>query len=93
MEEMTVFLPEWEFVKKADDAFRGISTNTNGAGNKIKTIEISHQRTRAPPEILTETELSIFRSVIEKLKWIARMARPDLMYDVFEAAQFSQKRK
>ena len=62
-------------------------------GGKIGTVEIPHQRTRTPNEILTETELSIFRSEIGKLTWIARMARPDLMYDVFEAAQFSQNRE
>ena len=32
-------------------------------------------------------------SEIEKLTRIARMARPDLMYDVFEAAQVFQKRE
>ena len=49
--------------------------NANGAGYKIKTIEIPHQRTRTPNEILTETELSIFRSEIEKLTRVAKMAR------------------
>ena len=65
----------------------------NGAGGKIRNIEIPQRRTRTPSEILTETELSIFKLEIEKLTWIARMERPDLMYDVFEAAQVFRKRK
>ena len=64
----------------------------NGAANKINTIEIPHQRTRTPNEILTETELSIFRSEISKLTWVAEMERPDLMYDVSDAAQMFSKR-
>ena len=75
-------------IKKEKDDFQGISMSTNGAENKIKTIETSHHRTRTPNEILTETELSILRSEIEKLTRIAKMARPDLMYDVLELAQF-----
>ena len=81
-----------KIVKRKNDVFQGISTNTNGTGNKIKTIEISHQRTRTPGAVLTEIEVSIFRSEIEKLTRIARMARPDLRYDVFEAAHpFTRK--
>ena len=55
--------------------------------------EISHVRTRTPNELLTETELSILRSEMEKLTRIARMDRPDLTYDVFDAAQISPKGK
>ena len=65
----------------------------NGAGGKIRNIEIPQRRTRTPSEILTETELSIFKSGIDKLTWIARMERPDLMYDVFEAAKVFQEKE
>ena len=80
-------------LEKRDDSPQGVSMNANGDANIIKTIGISHQRTRTPGEILTETELSILRSGIGKLTRIAKMERPDLMYDVFEAAHFAQKKE
>ena len=71
---------------------QGISTNANHAELKIRNIEISNQRSRAPSEKLTEAEFSIFRSELGKLMCLARTARPDLMYDVLDAAQLPQKR-
>ena len=72
---------------KKNEIPRGISMNTNGFEDKIKSIGISHERTRATNEPLTE--LSILRTELGKLTWVARMARPDLMYDVFDSAQIS----
>ena len=60
---------------------------------KSKNIEIAHQRSRTPSKKLTESELVIFRTEIEKLLRLSRMARPDLMYDVLEATQLPQKRE
>ena len=59
----------------------------NRYGDKIKSIECSHARMRTPHEPLTEGELSILRMELGKLTWIARMARPGLIYDADAAAQ------
>ena len=91
---MTACSWERELLRKKEKTdFQGISVSANGAENKINTIEIPHQRTRTPSEILTGAELSIFRSEIAKLTRVAKMARPDLMYDVSEAAQMFSKRE
>ena len=83
-----------KIIKKKNEVPQGISTSTNDSEDKIKLIEISHGRTRTPHEPLKDKELSIFQTEIGKLTRIARMARPDLMYDIFdEARTFSKKDK
>ena len=59
--------------------------------DKIKSIEISHARMRTPHEPITESELSISRTELGELTWIARMARPELIYDAAAAAQVFPK--
>ena len=53
-----------EIAKKSETP-HGISMSTNGFEDKIKSIEISHGRTRTPHEPLTESELSILRMELE----------------------------
>ena len=79
-----------EIIKK-DRNTQGVSMGANGFEDKIKSIGISHERTRTPNVPLTETELSILRTELGKLTWIARIDRPDLMYEVFDSAQISPK--
>ena len=76
-----------EISKKNNGDSQGISTGANRYEDKIKSIEISHARMRTPHEQLTESELSILRTELGKLTWIARMARPELIYDADAAAQ------
>ena len=63
----------------------------NGYGGKIEYFGISHDRTGTPHEPLKGSELSISRTELGKLTWVARMARPDLIYDVAAAAQVFSK--
>ena len=77
-------------IKKNENSQR-ISMSADGFGDKIKSIEISHERTRTPNAPLTETELSILRTELGKLTRIARMDRPDLMYGVFDTGGISPK--
>ena len=51
--------------RRGESVFKGVSTNANHAELKIENIEISHQRSRAPSEKLTESEVAIFRAEIE----------------------------
>ena len=78
---------------KKNENFQGVSMSTNGFEDKIKSIEISHGRTRTPNEPLTETELSILRTELDELTRVARMDRPDLMYDVLRRRKYVQKEK
>ena len=55
--------------------------------NKINHIEIPHARTRTPKEPLAEAEQSDSRSELGKLMWIARIARPGVIYDASAATQ------
>ena len=73
--------------KKNNEDPQGISMGANRYGDKIKSIEIPHDRMRTPNGPLTEGELSIFRTELGKLTWITRMARPELIYDAAAAAQ------
>ena len=74
-------------------AFEGVITNANHAEPKIQNLELSHQRSRAPRGKLTETGLINFKAEAKKLLWLARVERPDLMFDVSEATQLPQKRE
>ena len=72
-------------VNSAD--FNGIDVGSNKYEDKINTIEISHARTRTPNVPLGESGLAILRLELGKLMWIARVARPGVMYDALAAAQ------
>ena len=61
-----------------------IRTITNGG---INHIGISHERTRAPKEPLTEDGQTISLSELGKSIWIARIERPGAIYDDAAAAQ------
>ena len=54
---------------------------------EINHIEIPHARTRTPEEPLAEAGRANFRSELGKLMWIARIARPGVIYDALAAAQ------
>ena len=77
--------------KKNNEEPQGIKMGANRYGGKIKSIEIPHARMRTPHEPLTESELSILRTELGKLTWIARMARPELIYAAAAAAQVFSK--
>ena len=80
-----------QIAKNRNEVPHGISMETHGYEDKIKSIEISHARTSTPHEPLTESELSILRTELGKLTSISRMARPYLIYDVAAAAQVFSK--
>ena len=49
-------------LKKKNEVPHGISMGANGFVDKIKSVEISHERTRKPHEPLKDKELSIFQT-------------------------------
>ena len=73
--------------KGNNEEFQGLSMGANRYEDKIKSIEISPARMRTPHEPLTEGDISISRTELGKLTRIARMARPELIYDSAAAAQ------
>ena len=80
-----------KIAKKRNEVPHGISMETNGYEDKIKSIEISHARTCTPHEPITESELSILRTGLGKFTWISRMNRPGFIYDVAAAAEAFSK--
>ena len=67
--------------------FDGIVLDSNGYGDKINHIELSHARMMAIGEILTENEQTVSRSELWKLMRVARIARPGAFYDASASAQ------
>ena len=64
-----------------------VALDSNNYEAKINHIAISHQRTRAPYGPLAEGKQTISRSELGKLMRIARIARPEAIYDASAAAQ------
>ena len=89
-DENGIVFTRMQIIKKRNGNPQCVSMSAKVDVDKIKSIGISHERTRTTNEPLTE--LSILRTELGKLTWVARMARPDLMYDVFDAAQIFPKR-
>ena len=71
----------------SDSDFDGLVLDSDDYGDKINHIEIPHERTRQRNGALTEEEQEILRSELGKLKWVARIARPDSIYDDSADAQ------
>ena len=67
--------------------FKGVILDPNNYEDKINHVEISHARSKEKDDCLTEEEQSVMRSELGKLMWLARIARPDAIYDVSAAAQ------
>ena len=75
-------------IEKVDsNDFKGIILDSNNYEDKINHIEISHARSKQKDDFLTEEEQSIMRSELGKLMWLARIARPDAIYDASAAAR------
>ena len=72
-------------VKNED--FEGEALCSNKYENKINRIEIPRDRMITPNELLTEAEQTMLRSEMGKLMRIARISRPDAIYDASAAAQ------
>ena len=65
----------------------GIILDSGKYADGVNHIEISHARTLAPKEPLSEAVPSISRSELGKLMWIARIAQPGAIYDASASAQ------
>ena len=61
--------------------------DSNNYEGKINHIEISQARSKQKGDFLTEEEQSAMRSELGKLMWLARIARPDAIYNASAAAQ------
>ena len=72
-----------------DGDFEGAVLDSDKYENEINQIEIPHERTMEPGEILTEKEQTTLRSELGKLIWIALIARPGAIYDASASAQTS----
>ena len=83
----------------SDSDFEGLVLDPNDYEDGINHIAIPHERTRHRNGALTEADQSIFRSVLGKLTRIARIARPEAIYDpsaaarTFPNAELSEKMK
>ena len=76
-----------EIPKVNNDDSDGIVSGSDKYEEKINHIEIPHARTRTPKEPLAEAERANSRPDLGKLMRIARIARPDVIYDALAAAQ------
>ena len=65
-----------QFDASGQDVLVDVTDNTN----KIRYIEINKER--QPSELLNKGEERQLRSVVGSLSWIARQARPDILYRV-----------
>ena len=72
-------------ISKNSEDTKGVITDSNKCEGGINTIGISHDRTRAPLEPLTESEYIISQSEFGKLMCIARMGRQGWIYDASAA--------
>ena len=70
-----------------NDDFDGIVAGSNKYEAEIYPIGIPNARTRNPKEPLGESDQSNLRSGLGKLMRLARITRPDAMYDASAAAQ------
>ena len=67
--------------------FKGVILDSNNYEDEINRIEIPHRRSKQKDDFLTEEEQSVMRSELGKLMWLARIARPDAIYDASATAQ------
>ena len=67
--------------------FKGVILDSNNYEGKINHIEISQDRSKQKDDFLTDEEQSAMRSELGKLMWLARIARPDAIYDASAAAR------
>ena len=82
-----VNLPAYETREIDTPDFKGVILDSNNYEDKISQIEIFHAGSKEKDDFLTEEEQSIMRSELGKLMWLARIARPDAIYDASAAAQ------
>ena len=78
---------EMKITKANNGEFGGVALDSNNYEGEIEHIEISHERTRKPNEPSAEDERAISRSELGNLVRIARIARPEAIYDASADAQ------
>ena len=71
----------------SDSDFNGLVLDSDDYEGKINHIETPHGRTRNRNGALSEADQSILRSALRKLMRIARIGRPEAIYDASAAAR------
>ena len=61
---------------------RGIFISLSKYTNELEEIDIDAERRKEKDQIITEKEITVLRSAIGKLNWLAVQSRPDISYSV-----------